>query len=177
MEYIILIIILVVVITIISIINNLNRNIVKIEEAASSIDIALQNRYDILIKMMDTVKSYVKNENSTLFEIVNLRKGMSTKEKTLENEKMNHNIEKINVVAESYPELKASENYKVLQEAILEVEEELQAARRMYNSNVSILNQMIVSFPCNIIANMQGIHKRDFFEVEESKKQDVKIEL
>ena len=157
--------------------NRLNRTIVKIEEADSGIDVALTKRYDVLTKMMDTVKAYAKHEKETLFEVINLRKGMTLEEKNAENAKMSHNLEKINIVAESYPELKSSDNYKKLQQSIVDVEENLQAARRMYNSNVSIFNQMIVTFPTSIIANSKGMTKKIFFEADENKKKDVKINL
>lgn len=157
--------------------NKLNRCIVKIEEANSGIDVALTKRYDVLTKMMDTVKAYTKHEKETLFEVINLRRGMTLEEKGIENNKMNHNLEKIQVIAEAYPELKSSENYKTLQQSILEVEEHLQAARRMYNANVSAYNQAIVVFPNSIIANNRNFTKKDFFEADEIKKQDVKIDL
>lgn len=157
--------------------NKLNRCIVKIEEANSGIDVALTKRYDVLTKMIDVVKSYAKHEKETLFEIINLRKGMSLEEKNVENVKMTKNLEKINVLAESYPELKSSENYKTLQKAILDVEEHLQAARRMYNSNVSIYNQIIVTFPSSIIAGMKSLTKKSFFEAEDAKKSNVKMNL
>ena len=127
--------------------------------------------------MIDVVKSYAKHEKDTLFEVIKLRKNMSIEEKNAENKKMDENFSKINIVAENYPELKSSENYKTLQQSIVEVEEHLQAARRLYNSNVSIYNQMIVSFPISIIAKSKGMVKKDFFEADETKKEDVKIKL
>ena len=130
--------------------NKLNQTLVKIDEASSGIDVALTKRYDVLTKMMDSVKGYMKQEKETLFEVINLRKNMSIEEKNKENVKMTKNIEKINLLVENYPELKSSENFKVLQQSIVEVEEHLQAARRMYNSNVSIFNQMLVTIPSNI---------------------------
>lgn len=157
--------------------NKLNQTIVKIDESLSGIDVALTKRYDVLVKMMDSVKSYVKHEKETLFEVINLRQGLSVKEKINENEKMTKNIEKINLLVENYPELKASETFTVLQQSIIEVEEHLQAARRMYNSNVSIYNQMLVTIPSSIVASMSGMTKKDFFEAEEVKKQDVKIDI
>ncbi len=127
--------------------------------------------------MMDTVKTYAKHEKETLFEVINLRKGMSLEEKNQENSKMTKNLERINVLAEAYPELKSSENYKTLQQSIVDVEEHLQAARRMYNSNVSMFNQMIVTFPTSIVANSKSLTKKAFFEAEDVKKSDVKIDL
>ncbi len=180
MDYIVIaviIVVLIIVISIISISNKLNKAIVKIDEASSGIDVALTKRYDVLTKMIDVVKSYAKHEKDTLFEVIKLRKNMSIEEKNAENKKMDENFSKINVVAESYPELKSSENYKTLQQSIVEVEEHLQAARRLYNSNVSIYNQMIVSFPISIIAKSKGMIKKAFFEADESKKEDVKIKL
>mgnify|MGYP002706663452 FL=1 len=180
MDYIVIaviVVVLIIVISIISISNKLNKAIVKIDEASSGIDVALTKRYDVLTKMIDVVKSYAKHEKDTLFEVIKLRKNMSIEEKNAENKKMDENFSKINVVAESYPELKSSENYKTLQQSIVEVEEHLQAARRLYNSNVSIYNQMIVSFPISIIAKSKGMIKKAFFEADESKKEDVKIKL
>lgn len=80
-------------------------------------------------------------------------------------------------MVESYPNLKADENFKILQKTIIDVEEHLQAARRMYNSNVSIYNQMIEVFPANIVAKMNNMVRRDFFEASEVKKENVKIKL
>ena len=84
---------------------------------------------------------------------------------------------KINALAESYPELKSNENYNTLQLTIVDVEEHLQAARRLYNSNVSNYNQMIKVFPNSIIAGSKGCKEKEFFVAEEAKKEDVKIDL
>lgn len=172
-----ILVLLILVIWYISVNNKLNRMLVKIDEANSGIDVALTKRYDVLTKMMDTVRAYAKHEKETLFEVINLRKGMTLKEKSDANDKMNYNFDKIQVIAEAYPELKSSENYKTLQQSILEVEEHLQAARRMYNANVSAYNQAIAVFPNSLIANSRNFVKKDFFEAEGSKKQDVKIDL
>lgn len=171
------VVIVLLVICFISMSNSLNRAVVKIEEADSGIDVALEKRYDVLTKMMDVVKSYAKHEKDTLFEVINLRKGMSIDEKNEANKKMNANAEKINILAENYPELRSSDNYKTLQLAIADTEEHLQAARRMYNANVSSYNQMLVTFPKSMIANMKGLVKKEFFEADDNKKQDVKIDL
>ena len=173
----VVVIILIFVIWYISTSNKLNRYVVKIDEALSGIDVALTKRYDVLTKMIEVVKSYAKHEEETLFEVISLRKDMSIKERNDVNRKMDENFRKINIVAESYPELKSSENYKVLQQSIADVEEHLQAARRLYNSNVSLYNQLLVSFPTSSIAKSKGMTKKDFFEADETKKEDVKIEL
>ena len=173
----VVVIILIFVIWYISTSNKLNRSVVKIDEALSGIDVALTKRYDVLTKMIDVVKSYAKHEKETLFEVIKLRKDMSIKERNDANRAMDENFRKINVVAESYPELKSSENYKTLQQSIADVEEHLQAARRLYNSNVSLYNQLLVSFPTSSIAKNKGMTKKEFFEADQVKKEDVKIDL
>ena len=127
--------------------------------------------------MIDVVKAYAKHEKETLFEVINLRKDMTMQEKNDANKAMDENFKRINVVAENYPELKSSENYKTLQQSIADVEEHLQASRRLYNSNVSLFNQMLVTFPTSSIAKNKGLTKKDFFEADETKKEDVKIDL
>ena len=174
---IIAVIILIFIIWYISTSNKLNRSIVKIDEALSGIDVALTKRYDVLTKMIDVVKAYSKHEKETLFKVINLRKDMSIKERNDANHAMDENFKKINIVAENYPELKSNENYKTLQQSITDVEEHLQAARRLYNSNVSLYNQLLVSFPTSSIAKSKGMTKKEFFEADEVKKEDVKIDL
>ena len=171
------VIIAIILIWYISVSNKLNRSVIKIDEALSGIDVALTKRYDVLTKMIEVVKSYAKHEKETLFEVIKLRKDMSIKEINDANRAMDENFKKINVVAENYPELKSSENYKTLQQSIVDVEEHLQAARRLYNSNVSLYNQLLVTFPTSSIAKNKGMTKKDFFEADETKKEDVKIDL
>lgn len=161
----------------ISVSNKLNKLLVKIDEASSGIDIALTQRYDVLTKMIDVVKAYSKHEKETLFEVVNIRTTMTLEEKKEANNHMNHNYDQIKLLVENYPDLKASENYNTLQQSIVEVEEQLQAARRLYNSNVSTYNQTVVTFPNTIIASMKRLTKKEFFEAKENKKEDVKIKL
>lgn len=162
---------------VISISNGLNRSLVKIDEADSGIDVALTKRYDVLTKMIDVVKTYAKYEQETIFKAIELRKGMTMREKSDANVAMEDNFTKIALLAENYPDLKASQNYKELQLSIADAEEHLQAARRLYNSNVSIYNQKIVTFPSSIIANSKGMTKKEFFNAEDKKREDVKIDL
>lgn len=157
--------------------NSIERAKIKIDEAASGIDTALTKRYDVLTKMIEVVKGYAKHEKETLFKTIELRSGMSISEMNAANKEMDNQFGKINVLAESYPELKSSENYNTLQLAIVDVEEHLQAARRLYNSNISSYNQMIKVFPNNIIANNKGCKEMEFFVAEDEKKADVKIKL
>lgn len=173
----VLVIVLVILLYIISVSNNIIKASIKVDEASSGIDVALAKRYDVLTKMIEVVKGYAKHEKETLFKVIELRKNMTIQEKNSANHEMSDQLNKINVLAESYPDLKASENFKTLQLAIIDVEEHLQAARRLYNANVSSYNQIVQVFPSNIIASAKGCVKKDFFEADEERKQDVKIEF
>jgi LemA protein len=181
MEYIIPIILLVIIIILvvwyIITSNRLNKLQVKIQEADSGIDVALEKRYAVLTKMVDTVKAYAKHEKETLFGVIKLREKMSIDEKNEANRQMDDEFQRLNVIAENYPELLSSENYQTLQQSIVDVEEHLQAARRAYNSNVSIFNQEIVTFPTKIVSSMKGLKKIPFFVADEKRKEDVKIDL
>ena len=171
------VVILIILIWFISTSNALNKAIIKIDEANSGIDVALTKRYDVLTKMLDIAKGYAKHEKETLFETIKLRKDMTMAEKSEANNKMSDAFGKINALAVGYPELKSSENFKALQLSVSDVEEHLQAARRLYNANISSYNQMIVSFPTSIIAGMKGLTKKDFFAADDVKKEDVKMEF
>lgn len=161
----------------ISVSNGIKVAALKVDESESGIDVALTKRYDVLTKMLDTVKGYRKYELSAISEIIELRNGMSMTEKKTVNDSMDKASRDIRVLAEAYPELKASANFLDLQKAIVDVEEHLQAARRLYNSNVNAYNKKLVVFPSSIVANKMGAVKRELFEVEEIKRQDVKMQF
>ena len=82
---------------------------------------------------------------------------------------------RLNVVVERYPDLKANTTFMNLQNAIMDTEEHLQASRRLYNANVRTINHVIVTFPQSIVANAIKMEKKEFFEAEEQKRQDVKM--
>lgn len=157
----------------ISTMNSLRRAEVKIDESLSAIDVALVKRYDVLTKMLNICKNYIKYEKETILETIKLRSGMSMEDRKSANRDLDQANTFINAVAENYPELKSSDNFRQLQVSVMEVEENLQAARRLYNSNVSYLNQRIVSFPSSIVARGLGLSSKQFFEAEDSKRQDV----
>ncbi|PKK86217.1 MAG: LemA family protein [Tenericutes bacterium HGW-Tenericutes-8] len=158
--------------------NMFKRLVVKVDEAESGIDVALEKRYDLLTKMVSATKGYAAYEEKTLKSIVELRKPTHQSpigEKQAFANQLTDGMSKLNVVLEQYPDLKASVNFLKLQEASMEVEENLQAARRVYNANVSTYNQKIVVFPNSVIANFQHYTKKDFFEVEANKRKDVEF--
>lgn len=165
----------------ISTMNNLRRLEIKVEEAASGIDVALTKRFDLLTKMLDTTKGYAKHEAETLEKVIKWRNGIPA-DATIEQKSefassMSKVVSGLNVVVEQYPDLKANDMFGKLQAAIADSEEHLQASRRIYNSNVSTINSAIVSFPTSIVAKKINIQKKAFFEAEEAKRADVKMEF
>ncbi len=157
--------------------NSLRRAEVKIDEALSDIDVALIKRNDVLVKMLDISKSYAKYEKETILATINLRSGLSMADRKQLSDEMNKLNDFISAVAENYPELRSSENFKQLQISVMDVEEHLQAARRLYNGNVSSLNQKIASFPGSLVAKQLKLLPREFIEAEDKKKQDVRMEF
>ena len=155
--------------------NGIRTSELKVTEALSGIDVALTKRYDVLTKMLDTVKGYMNYESQTLINIVNLRAGMTMGERVEANKNMDNIRRDINVLCEQYPQLASSNNFVELQRSIIDVEEHLQAARRLYNSNVTDFNRRIITFPSNIVAGMMGAQRKAYFEADEAKRQDVKM--
>lgn len=170
-------IVLIIVVWYVSTMNSLRAAELKVDEADSGIDVALTKRYDVLTKQLAVVKEYASHESKTLYETIKLRQGMSMAEKKEAASKMDEIANQIQLTAEAYPELKSSENFKMLQNSITDVEEHLQAARRLYNANVTSFNTKIVMFPASIVANQLRLMKRDLFEAEDYKRQDVEMKF
>lgn len=160
--------------------NKLIRLNEKVDESFSGIDVALTQRFDLLSKMFNVANSYLKYEKETLSDIVKLRNPNTcyTIEEYNECSKQLENAQKqLNVVVEQYPDLKGNTTMIQLQDACKEVEENLAAARRLYNSNVTSYNQSILVFPNSIVANMKHLSKKEFFKAEESKRADVSFDF
>lgn len=155
--------------------NGIKRLEIKVKEGLSGIDVALTKRYDVLTKLLEVVKGYQKHEKEILSEVIRLRSGMTMQERNAANQQMDTAFGRINMLAESYPELKSSNNFMQLQNAIVDTEEHLQAARRLYNANVTAYNEKIVTFPNSIVAGSMGASAKEFFEAEAAKRQDVKM--
>jgi len=147
----------------------------KVKEGLSGIDVALTKRYDVLTKMLEVVKGYQKHEKEILLEVIKLRSGMSMRERNEANQKMDDFSKQVNILAENYPELKSSNNFVELQKSIVDVEEHLQAARRLYNANVTAYNSKIITFPNSIVAGSMNAREEEFFEAEATKRADVKM--
>lgn len=155
--------------------NAFRRTKIKVEEASSSIDVALTKRFDVLTKALDVAKGYAKHERETMAEVINLRSGMTVSEKADAAAKLDRVSDRINVLAEAYPQLRSDSIFQQLQLSIRDVEEHLQASRRVYNANVSTYNQMLATFPQSIVGRAIGAKEMKFFEAEAAKREDVKM--
>ena len=159
--------------------NSLVRMRNKVRQAKSGIDVYLNQRFDLIPNLVECVKGYSKHEKGIFENIVKLRvEYMNNKGTDLKKaEKLNDNMNQIIAVAENYPELKASEQYLNLQKNLSKIESQLQAARRIYNNEVTKYNTKIATVPSNIIASIFGFSEESLFTIEEYKKENIKVEL
>ena len=134
MDYKILILIIIILVIVIYIIGKINAMIFlnkKCEQAMSNIDVFLTRRYNIINNMQEVVKGYAKHEKEVLKSITKLRSDMTLEEKSEINSEISKMIDRINVIVEKYPNLKANENYLKLQDSLEKVENELSAKYRL----------------------------------------------
>ena len=142
----------------------------KVEESRSGIDVVLAKRYSILTNMQESVKGYVKHEKEVLQQITQIRRDMTLQQLGDVNEQMNQLKRQLFALAESYPDLKASDLFRQFQDAIVDCEEHLQAARRFYNSNVTLYNEKLLMFPTSLMALWMKKEKAEFFEAGTNEK-------
>lgn len=138
-------------------------------QGKSVVDVFLKKRYDLIPNLVETVKGYAKYEEETLKEIVSLRNSFDKDMNSEAGEKLNDHYKKMIALVESYPELKASDNFLQLQKSLSKVESEIQAARRIYINNITTYNTKIQKFPSSIVANLFGYTEKELpkFEIEE----------
>ena len=179
--YIIIAILILIVIYALSLYNTFIRLSNRIKEAFSTMDVYLKKRWDLIPNLVETVKGYAKHEKDTLKEVVELRnisyEEMSDDEKIKTNEQLSNNITKIMALAEDYPELKASDNFKDLNKQLTKVEDEIANSRKYYNGVVRIYNNKVEMFPSNIFAKIFGYNSKTMFEASADERENVKIEL
>lgn len=155
--------------------NNIKRMEIKVDEAFSGIEVALTKRYDMLTKMLDVCKGFMKHESELFSKVISLRRGMSLGEMGEADREMGELTGRLFAVAENYPEMRSAHVFAELQQGIRDAEEHLQAARRLYNASVSSYNAAIAVFPDSLLA--RGRSPREFFEAEESRREDVKVQF
>jgi LemA protein len=128
----------------------------KVDEAWSGIDVQLKRRHDLVPNLVETVKGYASHESATLAAVTQARSAAmaagSGAERTQAEERLTSALDGIRVVAEQYPELRAAQNFQTLMAQLSELEDQIQAARRIFNANVNAYNTRIQVFPNSLVA-------------------------
>lgn len=153
-----------------------NRN--QVDEAWSDISVQLKRRYDLIPNLVETVKGYAKHEKSAFENVTKARSAAmgakSPEAKGKAEGELSGVLKTLFAVAEAYPDLKANENFKQLQDELSDTENKIQAARRFYNGTVCDFNIKVQVFPTSVFAQMLGFITRPFFELEEEEAEAVK---
>jgi len=166
--YIVLILFLALVGALVVLYNRLIRSRNRVDTAWSDVDVQLQRRHDLIPRLVSSVDAYAKYERATLEAIAELRsEAMRVTDldaRSKAEEQLSTGMQKLIALAESYPDLKANENFLNLQNELVETENYLQFARRYYNGSVRDYNTMTETVPSNIVAGMFNFDARSFFQ-------------
>lgn len=178
--YLPLIVILAIVILAWSLYNSLIGKRLRVSEATSQIDVQLKRRADLIPNLVETVKGYAKHEKAVFENVTKARSALLSAKTLADKADANNQIAKalksILAVAEAYPELKASENFKSLQEEITDTEDKVSYSRQFYNTVVMDYNTSLKVFPNVVIAPLLGFKEAEFFgDVTEAEKKSPKI--
>ncbi|UJA21948.1 LemA family protein [Thermoleophilia bacterium SCSIO 60948] len=142
----------------------------RVDEAWSGIDVQLKRRHDLVPNLVETVKGYATHEQQTFTRVTDARaeamRANTPQEASSAEGNLTNALTDLRAVAENYPDLRATENFQQLSRNLSEIEDEIQASRRIYNSNVQSYNTKIQIFPNSIVANQGGFTAREFFEIE-----------
>ena len=143
----------------------------RCDEAWSGIDVQLKRRHDLVPNLVETVKGYATHEREVFEKTTKARSeamaARSPAEAGQKEGQLTAAITDLRAVAENYPELRATENFQQLSRELTEIEDEIQAARRIYNSNVQNYNTKIQVFPNSMVASMRNFEPKQFFEITE----------
>ena len=157
--------------------NGLIRRRNTVEQAYSTIEVQLTQRYDLIPKLVETVRQYMTHERGLLEEIVRLRSqavaSTNATDKIAADNQLTRAMGQLNVQMENYPQLRSSDNFLQLQRSLNEVEEQLAAARRSYNAAVTDYNNAVQQFPSSVVAGAMNFGTRTMFVADEHKRGDV----
>ncbi len=148
----------------------------RVDESWSGIDVQLKRRHDLVPNLVETVKGYASHESQVFEKVTQARaesmSATSVQDTATAETKLTGALTDLRAVAENYPNLKATENFQQLSRNLSELEDEIQASRRIYNSNVQAYNTDIQQFPGSIIANQGGFTARQYFEIEDKSERE-----
>src|SRR5918992_1256426 len=160
---------LIVVVAIIMIRNGLIASRNRVDEAWSGIDVQLKRRHDLVPNLVETVKGYATHEREVFERATKARAdAMAARgvgQTAQAEQQLTGALTDLRAVAENYPQLRATENFQQLTRSLSELEDEIQASRRIYNSNVQSYNTRIQQFPASVVANQGDFGPREFFEI------------
>jgi LemA protein len=143
---------------------------VETENAWSQIDVQLKRRYDLIPNLVETVKGYAKHEQETLERVIQARNqavgAQSVGERAQAENVLTGTLRTLFAVAEAYPDLKANQNFRALQEELTATENRIGFARQHYNDVVSQYNTALMRFPTNLLGNMFGFRQVEFFQLD-----------
>ncbi|MEI6622503.1 MAG: LemA family protein [Actinomycetes bacterium] len=149
--------------------NKLRKSSVRVDEGYAQIEVQLARRADLIPNLVETVKGYASHERTVLEAVtaarVAVKSAHSVDETAAADGQLTRAVADVMVVAENYPDLKASANFLALQEELSTTENKVAFARQFYNDCVRVLNEAMVTFPSMLFVSMAGVHKRDFYEV------------
>ena len=169
MEIVIIVVILCIIALIVFIqYNSLVKLKMKVKQSKSGIDVYCQQRFDLIPNLIETVKGYMEYEKQVFENITQLRSQFTNTKDLKVGEELNKQINNIIAVAENYPDLKANEQFLNLQKNLEKTESQLQAARRIYNNDVTKYNIKINIIPYNIIAKLFGFKSEMLFQIEDN---------
>lgn len=173
MEWIILALIIAVIGYVIILYNTLVKNRQMVREGWSGISVQLQRRSDLIPNLLETVKGYMGHENEVLENVTSLRARAQAigdahpAQRAQAEGLLGMALGRLMAVAEAYPDLKASSNFKDFQDALEETEDKLQLARRYYNGAVRGFNTLVEQFPSNLVAGQFRFQQAEYFEMED----------
>jgi LemA protein len=148
----------------------------RVDESWSGIDVQLKRRHDLVPNLVETVKGYAAHESEVFEKTTKARaeamSAQSVGDTAKAEEKLTGALTDLRAVAENYPQLRATENFQQLSRNLSELEDEIQASRRIYNSNVQSYNTAIQQFPGSIIAGQSGFTAREYFEIEDASQRE-----
>lgn len=161
--------------------NSLIKAKFRVKEAWSGIDVQLKRRSSLIPNLVETVKGYAKHEKAVFENVTKARSALVSAKNPKEAAKADNmlagTLKTLFAVAEAYPKLQASENFKELQEELSDTETKIAAARQFYNANVLEYNTQIKVFPSLLIASLLGFKDETFFEATEEEKGEVKVQI
>lgn len=163
------------IIVVIAMYNNIVQLKHNVDKSESGIDVYLQQRFDLIPNLVEVTKTYMNYESDILEKITRLRTAYNLNKDINASNELNNQYKTIMAVVENYPDLKANEQFLKLQKSLVKIESQLQAARRIYNNDVTKYNTKISTFPSNLIANMFGFKERNLFVLDGEDKVDVKF--